>query len=56
MKDPDDLNEHDQLNFFITLHRQSEKFLNNPKTDVKLGTSGRWVGTGTGAGVTSTLV
>jgi hypothetical protein len=36
--------------------RASSKFLAQPTTDKKLGTSGRWVGTRTGAGVTSTVV
>jgi hypothetical protein len=35
---------------------RSEKFLAQLTTDVKLGTSGRWVGTRKGAGVTATLV
>ena len=44
--------------YFISniLRRWFEKFSTKPKTDVKLGTSGRWVGTRTGAGVTSTLL
>ena len=37
-------------------HRQGKKVLAKPITDVKLGTSGHWVGTWTGAGVTATLV
>ena len=36
--------------------RQGEKFLAQPTTYVKLGSSGRWLGTWTGAGVTATLV
>ena len=35
---------------------QGEKFSAYPKTDVKLGTRGRWIGTRTGTGVTSTLL
>ena len=38
------------------IRMQGEKFSTKPTTDVKLGTSGRWVGTQTGAGVTATLV
>ena len=38
------------------LRRQGEKFSTKPTTEVKLGTSGRWVETRTGAGVTATLV
>ena len=34
---------------------QGEKFLTKPTTDEKLGTSGRWVGTWTGVGVSATL-
>ena len=34
----------------------SEKFPTKPNIAVKLGTSDRWVGTRTGAGVISTLV
>ena len=41
---------------FQTICRQSEKFLTQPITDVKIRTSGRWVETNTGAVVTATLV
>ena len=36
--------------------RARRKVIASPATDVKLGTSGRWVGDQTGAGVTATLV
>ena len=39
----------------MTIRGQGEKFLAQPTTDLKLGTSGRRVGTWTGAGVTATL-
>ena len=48
------------LSFFkdkhIYLTRARLKVLAYPTTDVKLRTNDRWVGTQTGAGVTSTLV
>ena len=40
----------------IYISRWSEKFPTQPTTDVKLGTSDRWVGTRTRVDVTSTLV
>jgi hypothetical protein len=41
---------------YVCVCRQGEKFLTKPTTDVKLGTSGHWVGARTGVGVTATLV
>ena len=38
------------------VRRQGKKFSPYLTTNVKLGTSGRWVGTQAGAGVTTTLV
>ena len=40
----------------LSLSLQDEKFSAYPTTDVKLGTSGRWVGSRTGACVTAILV
>ena len=41
---------------FIYIYKIGEKFSAKLTTDVALGTSGRRVGTQTGAGVTATLV
>ena len=46
-----------KLNPSILVHYEGKvNVLAYPATDVKLGTSGRWVGTRTGVGVTATLV
>ena len=41
---------------FDFLHRQGRKFSTKLKTNMKLRTNGRWVGTQTGVGVPTTLV
>ena len=64
------VNEDESVTYFLFVHHSvgphikimciytehGEKFLVKQKTNVTLGTSGRRVGTRTGAGVTSTLV